>query len=903
MKLTGRGRKLFIATLAGTLGLTAPGFPAVFWTGHAPAVHAAEAPAKAQQVVQSLVKREETIVTSGVRRYRYAWITGSAQQTEKPVYVLEIDLSNPYVQLNAMGGKGGSVTNRQTVGAMVRETGAVAGVNGDVYHTRGAEKAPIGPEIRAGQLYTSTSRLQGMYAFGITAGKQPVIDRFTFSGTVTAADGTQYELAGVNKPSYRTEPDNGYSHYNALYLYTSAWTASQRPSDAATSPTEALVVDGIVTAVSPAKNTPLDVAAIPENGYILRGHRDAADFILQHLKVGEPVSVSYQLAGSDGKVYRADDFQMLIGGHTILVDNGQAAAFSRDIRGVDGSFARARTAVGYSRDGKTVWLVTVEESGGMTLKELQQVLVKLGAWKAVNLDGGGSTTMMARPIGEFDAVQVHPVSDGVQRPVVNGIGVYTTAPKGAIKGVIPGGPQTLFIGQTAEYALRAYDTYYNPLDPAGLTAVWSLDRPIGTLQGNVLVPTRPGTAQLTVRAGAASASIGLEVIGEAQLQALTVKADTRQIGPGSTVALPVEARLADGRTLAVPNESVRWELIGIRGRVTDGRLLVDGVDENADAVYAIARYDGYGTVAAFIPSASGRVLEDFENVAYAVQFTGLPAETAGSAVVGKGLPGRETSNALRLSYDFTAGTGDRFAYAVLGDGIPLSGAAAGTPSGGSAPAALTLDVLGDGSNNWLRAEFRDAAGQAKLVTLADRIDWSGWKTIRLDLQGAGVTADMRLTRLYVVNLAKGQEGRALQGEVAFDNLTLQFPRDARKDVKEVVLKLGKAEAAVGGETVRLDVVPFQADNTTFVPLRFISEALGGKTIWDNKLKRVTVLRGGNMVELRADSLDMTMNGVRMTAPASPRLKNGRVMVPVRIIAEQLGLNVHWDQPTKTVTIR
>jgi hypothetical protein len=486
---------------------------------------------------------------------------------------------------------------------------------------------------------------------------------------------------------------------------------------------------------------------------------------------------------------------------------------------------------------------------------------------------------------------VHPVSDGTQRAVANGIGVYTTAPKGAIKGVIPGGPQTLFIGQAAEYALRAYDTYYNPLDPAGLTAEWSLDRPIGTLQGNVLVPTRSGTAELTVRAGAASASIGLEVIGEAQLQGLTVKAETREIGPGSKIAVPVEARLADGRTLAVPAESVRWELVGIRGRVENGWLTVERVDADADAVYAIARYDGYGTVAAFTPSTSGRMLEDFENVAYPVQFVGLPAETAGSAGIETGLSGRAA--VLRLAYDFTAGTGDRFAYAVLGGGIPLSGDAT----------ALSLDVLGDGSNNWLRAEFRDAGGQTKLVTLADRIDWSGWKTIRVDLQGAGVTAGMKLTRLYVVNLSKGQEGRALQGEIAFDNLMLHVPRDTRTVGAKVVLTLGKAEASLGDRTVKLDAAPFQANNTTFVPLRFINDALGGKTMWDNTRKRVTVLYGGNMVELRADSLDMTVNGARMTAPASPRLKNGRVMVPVRVVAEQLGLNVQWDQATKTVTIR
>jgi len=417
------GRRLLSAFMAGVMPLTGWLFPAA-------------AAAKDEAAAEpALVKRNESIVTSGVRLMEYAWVTGGGTPVEKTVHALRIDLSNPYVRLDVMGGRGGSVTARRTVGEMAKDTGAVAGINGDVFDVS-KEGAPIGAEIRSGQLYSSSSKLQGMYAFGVTSGGTAVIDEYAFRGTVTAQDGAQFELAGVNKVSYTTEPDRAQSHYNALYLYTSAWTAAQRPEDSNTSPTEALVVDGVVAAVSPDRNKPLDIGAIPENGFILRGHRDAADFILQNLTIGSKVSVDYELVSSDGAVHKPSDFRMLIGGHTLLVENGQASAFSRSISGIDGARQRARTAVGHSRDGKTVWLVTVQESGGMTLSELQQVLVQLGVWKAVNLDGGGSTTMVARPLGEFDTVLVHPVSSGTQRAVSNGIGVYTTAPPGELAGIL-----------------------------------------------------------------------------------------------------------------------------------------------------------------------------------------------------------------------------------------------------------------------------------------------------------------------------------------------------------------------------------------------------------------------------------------------------------------------------------
>lgn len=853
----------------------------------------------------------------------YAWITGGGTPVEKPVHVLRIDLSNPYVRLDVMGGRGGSVTARRSVEEMAKDTGAAAGVNGDVFNTDG-EGAPIGPEIRGGRLTSSPSKLQGMYAFGVTVGGTAVIDAFAFRGTVTAQDGAQFELAGVNKSSYMTEPDRSPSHYNALYMYTSAWTAAARPKDSYTSPTEALVVDGVVTAVSPERNTPLNIAAIPENGYVLRGHRDAADFILQHLPVGSRVSVSYELVASDGKVYQASDFRMLIGGHTLLVDGGRASAFTRSISGVDGSRERARTAVGHSKDGKTVWLVTVQESGGMTLAELQRVLVSLGVWKAVNLDGGGSTTMVARPLGEFDAVLVHPVSQGTQRAVSNGIGVYSTAPPGELAGLLVSGPRTLFLGQTAEYGLRGYDKYYNPVDLSGKTPRLSLDRPIAQVRGAGLIPTKPGTAELTVRVDGAAAKIGLEVIGESQIAEMTIRPTAQEIREGGAVRLEAKVKLADGRVLTVPHESLAWQLVGIRGQVKDGVLRVDGFGANAGTVYAIARYGGYGAAAALLPAPS-RMLEDFEDAGVAVRFEGLPAETSGSAGVTAGLPGRETSRALRLVYDFTRGTGDRFAYAVLGDGIDLAGASdasgaadpasangtngssgangAAGAAAGAEPSALSVDVLGDGGNNWLRAEFRDAAGRAVLVTLADRIDWTGWKTVFLDLKAAGVSG-MKLTRLYVVRLESGSDDRALRGEIAFDNLKLHYPATAAKPPRaEIVLKSGSTEAVRNGEAIRLDAAPFQREGVTYVPLRFIADSLGGSVLWDNGLKRVTVLRNSGMVELRVNSPDMTVNGVRQAAAASPLIRNGRVMVPVRVVAEQLGLQVVWDGQAKTITIR
>jgi exopolysaccharide biosynthesis protein len=92
----------------------------------------------------------------------------------------------------------------------------------------------------------------------------------------------------------------------------------------------------------------------------------------------------------------------VIGGWPRIVVNGKSVAHAADP--LEGTFPRfsavrhPRTAIGFSRDSSRVFLVAVDgrrESGvGMSLVELARLMLTLGAFEAINLDGGGSTTMV-----------------------------------------------------------------------------------------------------------------------------------------------------------------------------------------------------------------------------------------------------------------------------------------------------------------------------------------------------------------------------------------------------------------------------------------------------------------------------------------------------------------------------
>lgn len=114
--------------------------------------------------------------------------------------------------------------------------------------------------------------------------------------------------------------------------------------------------------------------------------------------------------------------QQLVSGRRRLVDEGVPMES-------DGSelcdVRHPRTAAGMSQDGRTLYLAVVDgrttTSVGMTCPELGTLMAGLGAWSAINLDGGGSTTMWVGGEGV-----VNSPSDGAQRVVGNHLGIFAS---------------------------------------------------------------------------------------------------------------------------------------------------------------------------------------------------------------------------------------------------------------------------------------------------------------------------------------------------------------------------------------------------------------------------------------------------------------------------------------------
>jgi hypothetical protein len=89
---------------------------------------------------------------------------------------------------------------------------------------------------------------------------------------------------------------------------------------------------------------------------------------------------------------------------------------------------------------------------------------------------------------------------------------------------------------------------------------------------------------------------------------------------------------------------------------------------------------------------------------------------------------------------------------------------------------------------------------------------------------------------------------------------------------------------------------------TFVPLRFIGEALGSSVQWNDALKVVFLERGTRQLQLTIGSKLAIVDGEIVELLEAPRIVNGRTMVPIRFISEAFGADVQWDPETRGVSI-
>jgi len=112
--------------------------------------------------------------------------------------------------------------------------------------------------------------------------------------------------------------------------------------------------------------------------------------------------------------------------------------------------------------------------------------------------------------------------------------------------------------------------------------------------------------------------------------------------------------------------------------------------------------------------------------------------------------------------------------------------------------------------------------------------------------------------------------------------------------RNIMLVVGKPSAYINGVEVALNAAPLIYKGRVLVPIRFISETLGADVKWDDIFKIVTITLNNGVVRLQVGNLTADLNGKATVLDVAPVVKDGTTFVPVRFISEAFGANVEWD---------
>nr|WP_236838803.1 phosphodiester glycosidase family protein [Caldalkalibacillus salinus] len=550
-------------------------------------------------------------------------------------------------------------------------------------------------------------------------------------------------------------------------MYNTYWGEKSRDHNVqGTHYREILVVDHEVQSIYEGET---HQGPIRTEGFILSGKGEAAQYLSQ-LEVGDEVTVSYAMTPD------FEQLQFAVGGSVPLVTEGKIATADHGAR-------HPRTAIGFSQDGSHMYLATIDgrqrNSRGMTLLELAHFMHENGAYHALNLDGGGSSTLVARALGRDDIDVYNSPSDGGERPVPNGIGIWNEGQSGELAGFhIDAYTQRVFQGLSRDFEAYAYDSMYAPMEINDDDIKWHGGQ-AGHFEGNTFVAKQPGQHDISARYKNKRSHLNIHVLGEP----VSLHIEPQQIGleKGQSSSFLVTAKDEEGyKTYIEPRDMVLSydeSIVNIEAN-EDGSLTAEAlVDSGATLVKAQV-----GDLEAYLGLTVGlekKVIETFEDTSQPWTFFKYPAQVDGSLAY---VNTKEHGQSVRLNYDFTTTTRTRAAYMFPPNtSLPLDGDVK----------TVGVDVYGsEGNGHWLRARIRDNSQVYHVLDLHYTVDWDGWRYVEANIP-PGVEYPITLDRIYLVETDPNKQDT---GYIMIDNVqtkvsqTLNIPDQQYEQTDPLILQ-------------------------------------------------------------------------------------------------------------------
>ncbi len=689
------------------------------------------------------------------------------------------------------------LSTRDTISNLVKKNNTdntiVAAINSDFFDT--GNSTTMGNLVKNGKILTTSVGYDDFASFNMGTHGLPYVG-YINSPNNKVTNGTYTKtLSYINKP---------YLQYNRTIMFDNDYSKKSLGKTIGADVLEMLVLDGVIVEIRRFG----EPFAISDNSFVLASVGSDIAEMSKNFKLGDPITVNYDV--------NFKYMDLSIGGGAQLIKDGAVITnFSQNIKG-----NHPRTGLGISKDRKELILVTVDgrtsSYRGVTQTELATLLKGLGAYEAINLDGGGSTQMVSKSPWTNSVTTVNYPSDKAERKM------YTAL---AIEKLLEATPvlrttkininnMRMLLGSEASVSLLGSDTNYNPVALSAKDVVWSVAGVTGTFTNGKFVPSSLGKGTITATYGDIVAR--QDIIVKNNGVKLIVSPSSLKVDENQEKTLTFSILTEEGETIPISSKVVKAVVPPTLGTFNyDKSAFVAG--NKVGQGYITCEFDGLKT---YVPIGIGvdkQLFYDFEKPS--ATFSGYPVAVVGSYQ--ETATNAKSGLSAKLSYDFSKTTETRAAYMIF-----------------NAPATLPKDAQGigmwvfgdEGNDHWLRAKVVDAKGSATNITFTTHVDWTGWKYVTADLP-TGFVAPFVLERIY---LAETDATRANSGYILIDNvdaitsqaLSVALPSEVNRLKKATDYKL---PVELVGKTSQLTNILFYTQKTATVDALMKGNKIGWMT--------------------------------------------------------------------------
>jgi len=766
-------------------------------------------------------EKTEQIITKGATFIKEKVLSDEGWQD---INILKIDLQDSNVTLKPI--ESSALGERKTVLDMVNESGALAGVNSDFFDTSSNSMASFGPVVVDGQLkhaynnnYVSLGPAKNMATLLIDTDNMASMAFYGTSIMLYANGSAIGGMASYNSiPSTLSKPvvlDHAYQQDTSKVISKFKGTYT------------VVVENGQVTYL--AKQD--EIVQIPSSGYAILMKTEDANAYYGKLAIGTTVEIKNTIYLNSDTTKAIEDIKLGLGGGGIIMKDG--AEYTGPSHQVTGNTRAPRTVVATLNDSNELLLIAIDgrnKTLGVNHKDLVALLQSYNVKDAMYFDGGGSTTLVSRAEAEKQVKLQNNPSDGAQRKVINGLGVFTTSEPGSLnKLYLDTAINRTFIGEPISYTVKGVDENYNPIDVPEASVTMTINGATGSFKNAMFYPETAGKALIIASCN------GIEVAKEIYITdkptGIRIEPSNLQLSPNSSKDIQVYGIDKEGYRIPVSTDKITW-------KSSNGEVSANGnkvIASSKTLATLTATYKGVDAKLGVIVGDTAVPIESFENKG--VAWGGNTTTVQGKVEVSKELK-YQGDKSLKMTYTFMKSPNKQAAYTIFKEPIELSDDAL----------SVNMWIYAKKQGDTAKIEIIDKAGNKFYLKVAEQLNFEGWKYLSIPLP-QNMTFPAKLTKLYTyansvsvkrtsaiyidhISITRGfrdKQGITVRDDYRFDPLykeTFQAPTANQYLInaigptkvssmilnKETIAKLGKQLSQNAG------IVLFASQNNIVLPI-------------------------------------------------------------------------------------